>query len=587
MQGEGHTFSDQGEGLDWDLSQAEGAGAGPHSSAMMRAVSGATPGPEEFLERHITQRRRLSKYDRPTGDERWPEHLGLPSYALEPVGETQDLQYKLDRVTNWLQDLSGRLDPEERRRTQRLLRDVLGGGAHDTSARRESGGLALQEHGMAAAQATAEAAEALARARAQLEIEAEAEARARAQREREDEGEEREDEGGAGGDGAGGDGADGGEDAAAAAAARAAADVAGAEAAAAAAAREAARAAARAAAAAQAAERARVAAGRGRGIGRGARPPAPAPAPADWGPGRLPAHLRGVEMRNTYKFKAKFSGDPSDFPTFLVHLQAYMMDMGFTFQDDAERVRFVGQALEGKAAKWFVDLYRYHPQATRDYNHFMRALRQMYVEPFERETAEKKLRAHRQGKLSVVEYAREFKELASSVPDWTEPQRVLAFVGGLNPTLADKCLLLEDPLTVEGWVQLAGEMENRLERASMVQALAGKTMAKTSTPVKTKPRTKLEPAERTRRMEKGLCLGCGQAGHFLAHCPTKAASTAKAASSAPSKATPAKKTTTKKSTKSLLVPVAAVPAVDDSEEGSGLEDEDQAEEQSGNEDGLL
>ncbi|XP_077202785.1 uncharacterized protein LOC143842039 [Paroedura picta] len=531
MQGEGHTFSDQGEGLDWDLSQAEGAGAGPHSSAMMRAVSGATPGPEEFLERHITQRRRLSKYDRPTGDERWPEHLGLPSYALEPVGETQDLQYKLDRVTNWLQDLSGRLDPEERRRTQRLLKDVLGGGAHDTSARRESGGFALQEHGMAAAQATAEAAEALARARAQLEI--------------------------------------------------------GAEAAAAAAAREAARAAARAAAAAQVAERARVAAGRGRGIGRGARPPAPAPAPADWGPGRLPAHLRGVEMRNTYKFKAKFSGDPSDFPTFLVHLQAYMMDMGFTFQDDAERVRFVGQALEGKAAKWFVDLYRYHPQATRDYNHFMRALRQMYVEPFERETAEKKLRAHRQGKLSVVEYAREFKELASSVPDWTEPQRVLAFVGGLNPTLADKCLLLEDPLTVEGWVQLAGEMENRLERASMVQALAGKTMAKTSTPVKTKPRTKLEPAERTRRMEKGLCLGCGQAGHFLAHCPTKAASTPKAASSAPSKATPAKKTTTKKSTKSLLVPVAAVPAVDDSEEGSGLEDEDQAEEQSGNEDGLL
>ncbi|XP_077173212.1 uncharacterized protein LOC143827503 [Paroedura picta] len=402
----------------------------------------------------------------------------------------------------------------------------------------------------------------------------------------EDEDEEREDDGGAGGDGAGGDGADGSEGAAAAAAA-AAADVAGAEAAAAAAAREAAVAAAQAAEAARVAERARVAAGLGRGIGRGARPLAQAPAPADWGPGRLPAHLRGVELRNTYKFKAKFAGDPSDFPTFLVHLQAYMMDMGFTFQDDAERVRFVGQALEGKAAKWFVDLYRYHPQAIRDYNHFMRALRQMYVEPFERETAEKKLRAHRQGKLSVVEYAREFKELASSVPDWTEPQRVLAFVGGLNPTLADKCLLLEDPLTVEGWVQLAGEMENRLERASMVQVLAGKTVAKTSTPAKAKPRAKLEPSERTRRMEKGLCLGCGQAGHFLAHCPKKAASTPRAVSSPPPKAQPAKKSTPKKSAKSLLVPVAAVPAVDDSEEGSELEDEDQAEEQSGNEDGLL
>ncbi|XP_077181108.1 uncharacterized protein LOC143831721 [Paroedura picta] len=586
MQGEGHTFSEQGEGLDWDLSQGDGASAGPHSSGMMRAISGTTPGPEEFLERHVTQRRRLSKYDRPTGDERWPEHLGLPSYALEPVGETQDLQYKLDRVTNWLQDLSGRLDPEEKRRTQRLLKEVRGGGAHDTSLRRVSGGLALREHGMADTQAAADA-EALARARAQLEIEAEAEARAREQREQEGEGEEREDEGGAGGDGAGGDGADGGEDAAAAAAAAAAADVAGAEAAAAAAAREAARAAARAAEAARVAERARVAAGRGRGIGRGARPPAPAPAPADWGPGRLPAHLRGVEMRSTYKFKAKFSGDPSDFPTFLVHLQAYMMEMGFTFQDDAEKVRFVGQALEGKAAKWFVDLYRYHPQAIRDYNHFMRALRQMYVEPFERETAEKKLRAHRQGKLSVVEYAREFKELASSVPDWTEPQRVLSFVGGLNPTLADKCLLLEDPLTVEGWVQLAGEMENRLERASMVQVLAGKTVAKTSTPAKTKPRAKLEPSERTRRMEKGLCLGCGQAGHFLANCPSKATATPRAVSSAPPKAQPAKKTTPKKSAKSLLVPVAAVPAVDDSEEGSGLEDEDQAEEQSGNEDGLL
>ncbi|XP_077173292.1 uncharacterized protein LOC143827316 [Paroedura picta] len=130
-------------------------------------------------------------------------------------------------------------------------------------------------------------------------------------------------------------------------------------------------------------------------------------------------------------------------------------------------------------------------------------------------------------------------------------------------------------------------MENRLERASMVQVLAGKTVAKTSTPAKAKPRAKLEPSERTRRMEKGLCLGCGQAGHFLAHCPTKATATPRAVSSAPPKAQPAKKTTPKKSAKSLLVPVATVPAVDDSEEGSGLEDEDQAEEQSGNEDGLL
>ncbi|XP_077202600.1 uncharacterized protein LOC143841936 [Paroedura picta] len=534
----------------------------------------------------LIQRRRLSKYDRPTGDELWPEHLALPSYGLEPVGETQDLQYKLDRVTNWLQDLSGRLDPEEKRRTQRLLKEVLGGGAHDTSGRRASGGLALREHGMADTQAAADA-EAVARARAQLEIEAEAAARARAQRERENEDEEREDAGGAGGDGAGGDGADGDDEAAAAAAAAAAADVAGAEAAAAAAAREAAAAAARAAEAARVADRARAAAGRGRGIGRGARPLVPAPAPADWGPGRLPPHLRGVEMRSTYKFKAKFSGNPADFPTFLVHLQAYMMDMGFTFHDDAERVRFVGEALEGKAAKWFVDLYRYHPQAIRNYNHFLRAMRQMYVEPFERETAEKKLRARRQGKLSVVEYAREFKELASSVPDWTEPQRVLAFVGGLNPTLADKCLLLEDPLTVDGWVQLAGEMENRLERASMIQVLAGKTVAKTSTPAKVKPRAKLEPTERTRRMAKGLCLGCGQAGHFLAQCPSKAGSTPRAASSPPPKAQPAKKAAPKKSAKSLLVPVAAVPAVDDSEESSGLEDEDQAEAQSGNEDGLL
>ncbi|XP_077164000.1 uncharacterized protein LOC143822569 [Paroedura picta] len=121
----------------------------------------------------------------------------------------------------------------------------------------------------------------------------------------------------------------------------------------------------------------------------------------------------------------------------------------------------------------------------------------------------------------------------------------------------------------------------------MVQVLAGKTVAKTSTPAKAKPRAKLEPSERTRRMEKGLCLGCGQAGHFLAHCPTKATATPKAVSSAPPKAQPAKKTTPKKSAKSLLVPVATVPAVDDSEEGSGLEDEDQAEEQSGNEDGLL
>ncbi|XP_077172846.1 uncharacterized protein LOC143827282 [Paroedura picta] len=130
-------------------------------------------------------------------------------------------------------------------------------------------------------------------------------------------------------------------------------------------------------------------------------------------------------------------------------------------------------------------------------------------------------------------------------------------------------------------------MENRLERASMIQVLAGKTVAKTSTPAKVKPRAKLEPTERTRRMEKGLCLGCGQAGHFLAQCPSKGGSTSRAVSSLPPKAQPTKKAAPKKSAKSLLVPVAAAPAVEDSEEGSEPEDEDQAEAQSGNEDGLL
>lgn len=35
-------------------------------------------------------------------------------------------------------------------------------------------------------------------------------------------------------------------------------------------------------------------------------------------------------------------------------------------------------------------------------------------------------------------------------------------------------------------------------------------------------RTSLTPEERQRRRQGNLCLYCGQAGHFIAHCQAKA-----------------------------------------------------------------
>ncbi|XP_077192964.1 uncharacterized protein LOC143837240 [Paroedura picta] len=151
MQDEGNNYGEQDEDLYGDYTQDELGASGSFGSGMTRALGEATPGPSEFLERHITERRRLSKYDHLTGDELWPEKLParVPDRGMAATLEVQELQQKISWVTDWLQAVSGELAPESQREARRLLREL------QTEARgssgRQSGGLpALRERGAAA-----------------------------------------------------------------------------------------------------------------------------------------------------------------------------------------------------------------------------------------------------------------------------------------------------------------------------------------------------------------------------------------------------------------------------------------------------
>ncbi|XP_077185420.1 uncharacterized protein LOC143833454 [Paroedura picta] len=262
------------------------------------------------------------------------------------------------------------------------------------------------------------------------------------------------------------------------------------------------------------------------------QPPAkragPAPPPGDRWAWPSPPALAAIlaRWRCHRRFRWRFSGDPASIHIFLFHLEGYMADFGHTFRDDGDRIRFVGNCLKGEAARWYVNLYRYAQAEVRDYDRFLRHMREYFEDPFEVQTAEKNLNNLRQGAMTVGQYAWEFRKLASSIPHWTEAQRVEAFRRGLRKDVVQMGLLLDDPKTVMGWVRLAGDVERRMHRMAQLRKGKHKGEKKPATPKRNPPPKSSTPdaAERARRRKKGLCLGCGGRGHFLADCPSEKAS---------------------------------------------------------------
>ena len=146
--------------------------------------------------------------------------------------------------------------------------------------------------------------------------------------------------------------------------------------------------------------------------------------------------------------------------------------------------------------------------------------------------AREQLQHLRQGEKTVSDYSNEFRRLPARVPEWTEVNRVHAFRDGLRRDLLLQCLGQAHPAMLTGWIRLAGEIEGRLKIVKMldVRDAAERTQVSASKATKKGDQRKAGGIRSPSfaaggkvqwRWEKGLSLGCGGEGHFLADCPSK------------------------------------------------------------------
>ena len=143
----------------------------------------------------------------------------------------------------------------------------------------------------------------------------------------------------------------------------------------------------------------------------------------------------------------------------------------------------------------------------------------------------------RQESQSVADYAIDFRTRASQC-DWQPSALCDVFLHGLAPYMKDELAVRETPPTLDKVIELATRIDVRIRERRRERLCEGRVQSPTFRPREfqapaeaTHPdeteamqlgRTSLSSAERDWRRRSNLCLYCGQPGHYISGCPSKA-----------------------------------------------------------------
>lgn len=241
---------------------------------------------------------------------------------------------------------------------------------------------------------------------------------------------------------------------------------------------------------------------------------------------------------------ARYDGDLGACGRFLLQCNLVFQQQPATYHSDKSRVAFITSLLSGKASQWASALWERESPICNSFLDFVSEMRRVFDHPVQGKEAAKRLLSLRQGSLSVAEYAVEFRILAAE-SGWDEVALQGVFTHGLGDYIKDELAARDETDNLESLISLSIRLDNRLrerrrEKAGRPQAPASRPLPRPpsrvslDTPSVTAPlspsppagteepmqlgRARLSPSERQRRMLAGLCIYCGQTGHFLATC---------------------------------------------------------------------
>ena len=243
----------------------------------------------------------------------------------------------------------------------------------------------------------------------------------------------------------------------------------------------------------------------------------------------------------------KFSGTPSEFPTFKVQLFQFLMGNRNTYQDSETQLLLAGSLLAGSAFHLYLSLIdpvtiRLPQSYTID--SFIQELEDFFGGGDTLQSRERSLDVLRQTG-SVSELAISFQNITSTfIPRWSDHPLICIFSIKLKEVIRFELTARGSiPVTFQAYVALAIMVEQ-----NQAAAASSRSQGSSNPPPRTPPvpsnrppppppssgpapmdvdgtRTRhgsLTSEERRRRSDAGLCAYCGGVGHQLATCPRAA-----------------------------------------------------------------
>ncbi|KAK3516025.1 hypothetical protein QTP70_001870 [Hemibagrus guttatus] len=224
-----------------------------------------------------------------------------------------------------------------------------------------------------------------------------------------------------------------------------------------------------------------------------------------------------------------YSGSAEDCNGFLLQCSLVLEMQPHLYPTERSKVAFVITQLRGQALLWAESLWSQDSPVTQSYAGFVEHFKEVFGKPSWDSSVGEELCKLRQGKLTITEYALQFRTLAAK-SGWNEQALLAAYRQGLSPQVRLHLAAHEDAIGLERLIQLSIRVATRMQSCVHRSQDQSPPYTRRDRPEPVSPpepapepmqlgSTHLNPAERQRRLTQSLCLYCGDPGHALPMCP--------------------------------------------------------------------
>ncbi len=228
---------------------------------------------------------------------------------------------------------------------------------------------------------------------------------------------------------------------------------------------------------------------------------------------------------------APFSGVAEECNGFLLQCSLYIANQPHLYTTERSKVSFLISRISSKALQWAEMIWAQAGNITQSFNNFVSHFREVFGRPHGDPTASDQLYHLRQGSQPIKEYVLRFRTLAAA-GGWNERALITTYRQRLEPRLRLQMASYKTNFGLETMIQHSIYCSSCMQSCFDEQTSWNRCTPSyhhPETPSPPEPESEpmqtevmwLAPAERQRRLSKGLCLYCGGGGHVISSCPTR------------------------------------------------------------------